>query len=84
MFFFIEPIFRSSPEDLPVETDYLSSVDPLRGNLNLTEDNQEIAESISFRKVSGEEPQTVRQELLQHYAQEKGRVYFIVHLCVDL
>ena len=67
-----------------METDYLSSVDPLRGNLNLTEDNQEIAESISFRKVSGEEPQTVRQEILQHYVQEKGKVYFIVHLCVDL
>lgn len=63
-----------SPEELPVETDYLSSVDPMRGNLDLVKgsESKEIVESISFRKISGEEPQTVRQEILALATQREG------------
>ncbi|XP_076081785.1 uncharacterized protein LOC143052602 isoform X2 [Mytilus galloprovincialis] len=63
----------STPEEVPVETDYLSSVDPMLGNLDLVKasEEKEIVESISFRKISGEEPQTVRQEILLRHTPDK-------------
>ncbi|XP_071140640.1 uncharacterized protein PF3D7_1120600-like isoform X2 [Mytilus edulis] len=63
----------TTPEEVPVETDYLSSVDPMLGNLDLVKasEEKEIVESISFRKISGEEPQTVRQEILLRHTPDK-------------
>ncbi|XP_052063946.1 uncharacterized protein LOC127703947 [Mytilus californianus] len=62
-----------TPEEVPVETDYLSSVDIMHGNLDLVKaaEEKEIVESISFRKISGEEPQTVRQEILLRNTPDK-------------
>ncbi|CAC5424699.1 PRUNE [Mytilus coruscus] len=62
-----------TPEEVPVETDYLSSVDPMHGNLDLVKaaEEKEIVESISFCKISGEEPQTVRQEILLRNTPDK-------------
>ncbi|KAK3095859.1 hypothetical protein FSP39_020085 [Pinctada imbricata] len=56
-----------SANGLTVETEYLSNMDPLQGNLDLVSrggSDPEVVESTSFRKISGKEPMTVRKEIL--------------------
>ena len=68
----------SSGQLIAVETDYLSKVDLFHGNYDLVsrQGDREVVESSSFRKISGEAPQTVRQEILTAISREsfdKGR-----------
>lgn len=45
-----------SNTSITVETDYLSRIDPLHGNIDLsTSGGREVIESASFRKISGEQ-----------------------------
>lgn len=62
----------SSGQLLGLETDYLSKVDLFHGNYDLmsNQGNQEVVESSSFRKISGEAPQTVREEILHSISRE--------------
>lgn len=62
----------SSGQLLGLETDYLSKVDLFHGNYDLmsNQGNQEVVESSSFRKISGEAPQTVREEILDSISRE--------------
>ncbi|XP_061180550.1 uncharacterized protein LOC133189157 isoform X2 [Saccostrea echinata] len=57
----------SNSQLLSLETDYLSKVDPLHGTYDLVthEADREVVESSSFRKISGEAPKTVREEILK-------------------
>lgn len=68
----------SSGQLIAVETDYLSKVDLFHGNYDLVsrQGDREVVESSSFRKISGEAPKTVRQEILTAISREsfdKGR-----------
>ncbi|XP_062585819.1 uncharacterized protein LOC134247479 [Saccostrea cucullata] len=67
----------SNSQLLSLETDYLSKVDPLHGTYDLVtnEADREVVESSSFRKISGEAPKTVREDILKessHRAERDG------------
>ncbi|KAK6178506.1 hypothetical protein SNE40_013287 [Patella caerulea] len=66
---------KNANNSLSLETDYLPGMDPLRGSLDIysaadhsttisTDAHREVAESVSFRKISGDESPSKQKELL--------------------
>jgi hypothetical protein len=66
----------SNNQLITVETDYLSKVDPFHGNYDLVtnQGDREVVESSSFRRISGESPKTVREEILKAVSMESSLV----------
>lgn len=62
----------SNNQLITLETEYLSRVDPFHGNYDLVtnQGDREVVESSSFRRISGESPKTVREEILKAVSPE--------------